>query len=495
MAGDDLPIRTKIVATIGPASRSPAGLRQLIEAGVNVFRLNFAHGTHDEHAAVLAEIRKLSRAMDRHVAVLQDLCGPKIRLGNIPGDLVDCQLGEEFLLLGDRLTDSPRELTCSYRDLPNNLKPGEMVLFADGTVAMSVTEVGPGRARLRVTLPGRLRSRQGLNLPGTDLKVKSLTDKDLQDLDWTARHADEVQFVGLSFVRGEGDVADLRRELAARNCAAKVVAKIEKPHAVLHLEGIVAATDAVMVARGDLGVEMDVQRVPAIQKRVIALCNHLHRPVITATQMLNSMEHSSRPTRAEASDVFNAVLDGTDAVMLSGESAIGKYPQEAVLTMRQICAEAEAYLKANGPGPGPAAPTCLADLVDPITEAAVNAAALAAKRLDAPLTVVATNTGRTALALSTRRPTATVLALTPSEQVARLLALCWGVTATVAPEKLSVQQELAFAINWARTRGLVRTGQHVVLLEGEMPGQPTSRAVVVRAVLSSDQVKDGVEAG
>jgi pyruvate kinase len=198
--------------------------------------------------------------------------------------------------------------------------------------------------------------------------------------------------------------------------------------------------------------------------------------------MLDSMEHSSRPTRAEVSDVFNAVLDGTDAVMLSGESAVGKYPQEAVLTMRQICAEAEAYLKANGPLPVPAALASLAGLVDPNTEAAVDAAVLAAKRLDAPLIVVATDTGQTPLALSNRKPTATVLALTHREQVARLLALCWGVTAAVAPEKLSLQQELAFAINWARTRGLVRPGQHVVLLEGEMPGQPTRRAVVVRTV-------------
>src|SRR6516164_8050061 len=487
VAGPDTsPIRTKIVATIGPASRSPAALRQLIEAGANVFRLNFSHGTHEEHAAVLAEIRSLSRPLDRHVGVLQDLCGPKMRLGVIPGDMTDCPLGAEFSLVSDRSSDSARELTCSYRELPNDLKPGETVLFADGTVAMVVTEVGPGRARLRVTLPGRLRSRQGLNLPGTDLKVKALTDKDLQDLDWTARHADEVQFVGLSFVRGEEDVAGLRRELAARKIAAKVVVKIEKPQAVLRLEGIVAATDAVMVARGDLGVEMDVRRVPAIEKRVIALCNQLHRPVITATQMLNSMEHSSRPTRAEASDVFNAVLDGTDAVMLSGESAIGKYPQEAVLTMRQICAEAEAYLKANGPGHSPVVPASLGGLVNPITEAAVDAACLAAKRLEAPLIVAATNSGRTALALSNRRPAATVLALTRSEQVARLLALCWGVSATVAPVDSSPQQELDFAIAWAGPRRLVRRGQHVVLVRGEMPGQPTSRAVLVGAVMSGE---------
>ena len=223
------------------------------------------------------------------------------------------------------------------------------MLFADGTVAMTVTDVRPARARLKVTLPGRLRSRQGVNLPGSNLAVSALTDKDLADLDWTARHAGDVDFVGLSFVRSPDDVGRLRQELRARNCPAHVVVKIEKPQAVERLEEIVAATDAVMVARGDLGVEMDVHRVPAIQKRIIALCNQTHRPVITATQMLNSMEQSSRPTRAEASDVFNAVLDGTDAVMLSGESAVGRYPVEAVTTMRQICAEAEAYLKADEP--------------------------------------------------------------------------------------------------------------------------------------------------
>src|SRR4051794_2403413 len=201
------PIRTKIVATIGPASRSPGVLRRLIEAGVNVFRLNFSHGTHEEHSAVLADIRAISREMGRHVAVLQDLCGPKMRLGPIPGDLVECPLGEEFTLVTERTSDDPHELTCSYRELPNDLKPGETVLFADGTVGMAVTDAAPGRARLKVTLPGRLRSRQGLNLPGSNLAVKSLTEKDLRDLDWTAKHPDDVQFVGFSFVRSSDDVA------------------------------------------------------------------------------------------------------------------------------------------------------------------------------------------------------------------------------------------------------------------------------------------------
>src|SRR5262245_29103766 len=362
-----------------------------MENGASVFRLNFSHGTHDEHSAVLADIRKISNEMGRHVGVLQDLCGPKLRLGPIPGDVVECRPDEVFTLAADRLSDDPHELTSTYRELPNDLKTGETVLFADGTVAMVVTDAAPGRDQLRVTLPGRLRSRQGINLPGTDLQVQSLTDKDLLDLDWTARHAGDVQFVGLSFVRGPDDVVRLRRELAARKCPAKIVVKIEKPQAVQRLEEIVAVTDAVMVARGDLGVEMDIQRVPAIQKKVIALCNQSHRPVITATQMLDSMERSSRPTRAEASDVFNAVLDGTDAVMLSGESAVGAYPAHSVATMRQICAEAEAFQKSHGHLLPPEASASLSSLINPFAEATVDSACVSARRLDAPLIVVATD--------------------------------------------------------------------------------------------------------
>lgn len=476
-----VPVRTKIIATIGPASSSPAVLRRLIEEGVNVFRLNFSHGTHEEHSAVAAHIRAQSRELDRHVGILQDLCGPKMRLGLIPGDLVECSVGDEYTLVEDRTSDNPRELTCSYRELPGDLRPGESVLFADGTVAMIVTDTSPGLARLKVTLPGRLRSRQGINLPGSNLAVPSLTDKDLRDLDWTARHTGEVQFVGLSFVRSPDDVAVLRRELLARKCPARIVVKIEKPQAVNQLEAIVAATDGVMVARGDLGVELDVQRVPAIQKRVIRMCNGTHRPVITATQMLNSMEHSSRPTRAEASDVFNAVLDGTDAVMLSGETAIGEFPVETVTIMRQICGEAESYLKATGNGEYAVSP--LTGLVDPIAESTVDAACLIASRLQAPLIVVATESGRTALALSNRRPASTILALAGAESIARTLAICWGVTPLLVPGgATSSEQDLAFAIDWAKSRRLIEPGQHAVLVRGQTTGRDRSRAVLAREV-------------
>ena len=404
-----------------------------------------------------------------------------MRLGPIPGDLVECPLGEEFTLVADPdERQDPRELTCSYRELPNDLKPGETVLFADGTVAMTCTDAAPGRARLKVTLPGRLAVAAGAEPArlGPGRQVAHRQGPARPRLDRAARRRRAVR---RALVRPDcaEDVAWLRRELAARKCPAKIVVKIEKPQAVQNLEAIVAATDGVMVARGDLGVEMDVQRVPAIQKRVIALCNQTHRPVITATQMLNSMEHSSRPTRAEASDVFNAVLDGTDAVMLSGETAVGEYPVEAVATMRQICARGRGVPEVAATPADPwSTPASLAGFVEPITEATVDAACLVAERLDAPLIVVATDSGRTALALSNRRPSATILAVTRTEQVARTLALCWGVTPLVLPQVSSAEQELAFAIDWAKSHRFVHSGQHVVFIRGEMPGQIKSRAVL-----------------
>lgn len=472
--------RTKIVATIGPASREPEVLSRLIDAGVDVFRLNFSHGTHEEHSAVLTEIRRVSREMGRHVAILQDLCGPKMRLEALSGDVLECHLDDEFTLVAGSPAND-REFACSYRNLPNDLSRGEAVLFADGTVAMTVVETSPGRARLRVTLPGRVRSRQGLNLPGTDLAVSSLTDKDLHDLDWTARHAGDVDFVALSFVRGPEDVTRLRNELQARRCTPEIIVKIEKPQAVQRLDEIVAVTDAVMVARGDLGVEMDIQRVPAIQKRIIAACNQAHRPVITATQMLNSMEHSSRPTRAEASDVFNAVLDGTDAVMLSGESAIGQYPVETVATMREICSEAESYLKSEGRQTAPAH-AALSGLIDSMTESAVDAACLMTRQLDAALIVVAAASGRPARALANRRPAASILALPPTEQMARRLSLCWGVTAVVLSAQSTAERALVVGIESAKRDGLVVPGQHAVLLADHVGGRHDVRAVLAGVV-------------
>ena len=482
-------VRTKIVATIGPASREPGTLRKLAEAGVDVFRLNFSHGTHDEHSEALRAIRAVGEEAGRCLAVLQDLGGPKIRVGPIPGDAADCRPGDEFTLVVDRTSDDPRQLTCTYRDLPRDLRAGDAVLFADGAVAMTVVEAdaAKGSARLSVTLGGRFKSRQGLNLPGAKLAIAALTEKDLRDLDWTARSG--VEYVGLSFVRSAEDVRILRRELQARGSNARIVGKIEKPEAVADLAAIVAESDAVMVARGDLGVEMDVAAVPAIQKRVIAACHRAGVPVITATQMLNSMETSSRPTRAEASDVFNAVLDGTDAVMLSGETAAGRYPVEAVETMSRIVTQAESYLAGDdGPprrprpddaGPVSARARCR---VSPITEAVVDAAGLACRRLGAALLVVATSSGRTALAASKARNATPTLALADDAETARAMALYWGVTPLVAPGIADVEHARAVALGWARAHGLARPGDRIVLVRGTIPGNPAHNALLVSEV-------------
>jgi len=480
-------VRTKVVATLGPASRAMGTLRRLVEAGVDVFRLNFSHGTHEEHTEVLERIRALSVEVGRPISVLQDLGGPKIRLGSIAGDEVDCRLGETFLLADEGASTDPHRLTSTYQGLVRDLKVGDRVLFADGVVAMVVDSVGKEGARLRVSLEGRLRSRQGINVPGAALSVSALTDKDLRDLEWTAKNP--VEYVGLSFVRRPEDVLALRKELDRRGSRARIVAKIEKPQAVDQLDAIIAQADAVMVARGDLGVEMDVARVPAIQKRVIAACNRARVPVITATQMLNSMETSSRPTRAEASDVFNAVLDGTDAVMLSGETAIGQYPVEAVATMSRIAGEAEALL--FGPGgsswsaidpQATASARARAGLVQPITESVVEAASLTCRRLEARLLVVATHSGRTALALSKQRHATPTLALTDDAEIARAMALYWGVTPLFCPDIKGAEPALAHALEWARPRGLLSRGDRIVLVSGTMLNSPIHNAMLVREV-------------
>jgi len=494
-------VRTKIVATIGPASIDPLVMRQMVDAGADVFRLNFSHGTHETQTAALEAVRRIAAETEIQLGVLQDLCGPKIRLGEIPGEMAVCDQDAEFVLTDEPAgDDDPHHLSSTYRGLPDDLEVGQSVLFADGTVAMDVVARSPGRALLRVSLPGRIRSHQGINVPRGGLSVAALTEKDLADLDWTAAH--EVDYVGLSFVRKAEDVALLRGELERRGSRARIVAKIEKPQAVDNLEAIVAEADAVMVARGDLGVELDVIRVPAIQKQIIDTCHCARVPVITATQMLNSMESSSRPTRAEASDVFNAVLDGTDAVMLSGETAIGQYPVESVAMMSRIVGEAEALIfsqfrtggseswsVSNGlgalgqrPGQPEGREVARAARVRPITESVVEAASLISRRLNAALLVVDTHSGRTALALSKHRNRTPTLALAGDVQTARAMALFWGVTPVPIPANSSREQIHAFVFNWCRARGLAAAGDLIVRIRGSLPDDPTHNEIEVYGV-------------
>jgi pyruvate kinase len=374
------------------------------------------------------------------------------------------------------------------------------VLFADGTVSMEVVGRERGRVRMKVTLPGLIRSNQGLNVPGGALSVSAVTDKDLADLEWTATH--DVAYVGISFVRRAEDVIALRRELERRGSRARIVAKIEKREALTNLDAIIAEADAVMVARGDLGVELNVTRVPAVQKRIIAACHRARVPVITATQMLNSMETSSRPTRAEASDVFNAVLDGTDAVMLSGETAIGAYPVEAVAIMSEVAAEAEAFLFAQGGpvGSSPESPgtavlpvgrwyaadgplhVARAGQVQPITECVVEAASLISRRLNVAMLAVATHSGRTALALSKHRNPAPTLALAHDAHTARAMALFWGVTPLPMPDLPERAQRRAAIEEWCKARGMIAPGDRIVVLRGSEPDDPSHNEIVVRAI-------------
>ena len=452
--------KTKIVATIGPASESIDILRRLALAGVSVFRLNFAHGDWAWHDTVYQRIRAVSEELQLPLAVLQDLGGPKLRLGELPGDKLDCALGDQFRLVR-QATGAEKELTCSYTRLVDDLREDDQLLIADGSVGMKVTRTGPGWAELEVTLPGEIRSRQGINTPNARLQLDSLTEKDLHDLDWTAAH--DVDFVGLSFVRRPEDLDRLRSELKKRGSKAQIIAKIEKAEALAALPAIVRQADAVMVARGDLGVEIDVARVPGEQKRIIDRCRQLGVPVITATQMLESMRTSNRPTRAEASDVANAILDGTDAVMLSGETASGNYPIEAVTTMNRIARETERTMP-----PGKQLPVAAfhSSQLPDIVQAMVNAARLLAEQVEAKLVVAATRSGMTALALAKSRNLTLTLGLSDNVATVRRLCLYWGVLPVYFKLTQPPSDYISRVCEWVAEQDLARSGDRLIFLIG-----------------------------
>ncbi|MBC8114885.1 MAG: pyruvate kinase [Candidatus Saccharimonas sp.] len=462
-------VKTKIVATLGPASETPEKLQQLVEAGVDLFRLNFAHGSYPWFEKIVSSIREFSRQHGRPVGILGDLSGPKIRLGVLPDEGLRLRQGAmvEFVRVGtDASSTAPvPQLTCTYEPLVDDLRVGDRVLLADGTVSLRVVEQDSvaGRVVCEVVQAGLIRSKQGVNLPGVALSTPCLTDKDRADLTWALDHG--IDYIGLSFVRCVNDILLLRQAIADHPTKNPpwIVAKIEKTEAIAELEGIVAESDAVMVARGDLGVETDIFRVPTLQKQIIRLCNEHRTPVITATQMLDSMQKNELPTRAEASDVFNAVLDGTDAVMLSGETAAGDYPVEAVAMMSRIAREAERLLE---PRLSKADSRSLPrNRATAITEAVTHGAATAASHLGADLIVAATRGGKTAMAISKQRPQVPILALTDHPEVARRMCLFWGVTPV---ETMAVQSAprdlLAFVQEFGRKHKLLDSGSKLVLV-------------------------------
>jgi pyruvate kinase len=414
--------RTKIVATVGPASESEAMLLALMEAGADVFRLNFSHGDQASKAELIRRIRELSRRRQRAVAILGDLQGPKIRTGLMEGGALELVAGDEVTITTREVRGANRLIPTTFRELPRDVRCGDRILLDDGLMELEVLEVAGEDVRCRVVVGGVLKDRKGINLPGTAVTAPALTDKDREDLAFCLREG--VDWVALSFVRNVADLLELKDLILQKKGEMMVIAKIEKPQAVDDFDAILEAADGIMVARGDLGVEMSPEKVPLIQKMIIRKCNEAGKPVITATQMLESMIEHPRPTRAETSDVANAILDGTDAVMLSAETASGKYPVEAVSLMVRVARDVEGdpVLKEKVFHP---IPEVLG--YRRLSEAISQAACRVAENVGAAAILAFTQTGSTAAMVAKYRPALPIYAVTPSQGVRRRLALYAGV--------------------------------------------------------------------
>jgi len=461
------PRRTKIVATIGPATSSPEMLRDLLQL-VDGTRLNFSHGTHQDHAATARQVRELRKELDRPVALIADLQGPKLRIGDLPGGSVELERGEYVTIAGeDSACDG--DVPVAPAVLGSVLRPGIDVLIDDGSVRLRVEKVERGRAQCEVLVGGTVSSHKGVNLPGVTLPIPSLTRKDIDDLQFALELG--CDFVAQSFVRSGSDVQALRTLIEASGSTAHVIAKIEKAEAVAVLDDVLRESDAVMVARGDLGVEIGVAEVPLLQKRIIQRALERGKPVITATQMLESMIHAPEPTRAEASDVANAVLDGTSAIMLSGETAIGEFPLEAVAYMDRIARVVEPHL-----GYRHEIPT--ADQQPTIGQAMSNAACDIAEALAARALLVPTYTGRTASGVARLRPRRPIIGLTHHEDALYHMSLEWGVTPVGIAEAPDVEELWRSSLEAARSTGIVESGDRVVITAGTAVNIPGSTNVI-----------------
>ena len=459
--------RTKIVCTIGPATSSEEQLERLMQAGMNVARLNFSHGIQEEHAAVIERIRRISARLGCPIAILQDLQGPKIRVGSLQGGqpirLVD---GAQVTITTRPVAGDSQTIPTTYMHLPQDVKPGDRILLDDGLMELRVLDAGATDVRCQVVHGGLLKEHKGINLPGVAVSAPALTEKDRDDLRFGIMHG--VDYVALSFVRRPEDVLEARKlvhqfqaesEAEGKHALVDIplIAKLEKPEAVMQLNAILDVVDGVMVARGDLGVEMPPEKVPLIQKRIIARCNDLGLPVITATQMLESMVTNPRPTRAEVNDVFNAILDGTDAVMLSAETATGAYPIEAVQMMVRIALETEA-------GDSTARQPQCQSLTQ---EHAVSHAARAlSEETSVKAIVVLTRSGTSARLISKDRPRRPILAYTTSERIYRQLALWWGVWPHCIEIQGSTEALIEVVDQQLVEDHLVEAGDHVVIMGG-----------------------------
>ncbi len=451
--------KTKIICTIGPASRSPELLEKLVEAGMNVARLNFSHGTLEQHAQTIMDIRAASAKLSRHVAILQDLSGPKIRTGPLAAGTVTLKEGQPFTLTSRDVPGDEREVGLTYPDLPANVRAGDVLLLADGLLELAVESTSERDIRCRVVAGGPLGSNKGINLPHRSINAPILTEKDKRDLEFGLAHG--VDFIALSFVRTAHDVASVKKVIAEGGFDVPLIAKIEKFEALANIDEIIKAADGIMVARGDLGVEIPLETVPRAQKMLIAKTNAAAKPVITATQMLRSMVEHPRPTRAEVTDVANAILDGTDAIMLSEETAAGAFPVQAVKVMAKVAADVEPLFDHEGWN------TKLKDATRLSFEAAVaHTAVEIATDIGAAAILTCTTSGSTTRLVARYRPRQPLLAMTPHARTALRLALTFGAVPVLMPETTSAEDLENRAIGAALQNGYVKPGQPVVITAG-----------------------------
>lgn len=455
--------RAKIVATLGPATSSPEQIASLVRSGMDVARLNLSHGSHADHERSYAAVRAASDETGRGVGVLVDLQGPKIRLGRFASGPVLLEPGASFIVTTEDVPGDAAMVSTTYAGLPGDVSAGDLVLVDDGRVALEVTKVEGPRVHTTVIEGGRVSDHKGFNVPGSAMSIAALSEKDEEDLRWALQLGADI--IALSFVRSAQDIDDVHRIMDEAGIRLPVLAKVEKPQAVEHLAEIVAAFDGIMVARGDLGVELPLEQVPLVQKRAIQMCREAGKPVIVATQMLDSMVTATRPTRAEASDVANAVLDGADALMLSGETSVGDHPDHVVRTMSRIIEHIESEALSALP---PLELTDERSTAWALTHAAVNVAA----NIDASHLIAFTETGRSARLIARWRCPTKLLAFTPNPRVRSQLALVWGVETFLVPQVQHTDDMVRQVDKALLDIGRATAGERVVIVAGVPPGVP-----------------------
>ncbi len=469
--------KTKIIATVGPACNSPEKLLALVHAGVNVFRLNFSHGTHQQHKEVIDRIRAINNTFPFNIAILADLQGPKLRVGIIQDNALDLKQGDTFYFTNDKCIGTAEQVYLSYPNFHNDVKVNEKILLDDGKIEVMVKDIDHDakRVMVEVVTPGILSSNKGINLPDTKISLPSLSEKDLNDLDFII--SQDIDWVALSFVRTPQDVTELRERIKNKNSNAKIISKIEKPEALIHLREIILASDAVMVARGDLGVELPLEQIPMIQKNIVRKCIHRAKPVIIATQMMESMIDRPRPNRSEITDVANAVMEGADAVMLSGETAMGQYPEQVVRTMVSIIneVEKEETVYNRNLTPQPHSPSFLSDAL------CYNACQISSD-IKANALIGMTQSGYTGFMLSSYRPQAQLFVFTKTQTLINQLSLSWGVQAFYYDKEESIDAVIADQHRILMEKGLLKSGD-VVVNTGSMPVEahlPTNMVKVTK---------------